>query len=492
MRSVPETRIRAANADPVRPSGDYVLYWMTSARRRNHNFGLQRAMAHAKELGRPLLVLEALRCGYQWASDRLHAFVLQGMRDNADSFARAGVTYYAYVEPEHGAGSGMLKALGEHACCVVTDEFPCFFLPRMIASAAEQLDVRLEVVDSNGLLPLRAMDRQFARAVDFRRALQKVLPDHFDDKPVVDPVRNYGLGVAEVPAAVAKRWPGATDAMLEARPEALQSLPIDHDVAPVGMTGGASAAAKQLRGFLGKGLANYGDRNHPDADSTSGLSPYLHFGHISAHQIFHDVASQEEWSRDRLASQTMGQRTWLGMSEPAEGFLDQLLTWRELGYNFALQRPDYAEFDSLPDWARQTLEQHEPDERPFLYSADEFDRAATHDELWNAAQRELRGSGVMHNYLRMLWGKKVLHWTRSPREALAILIELNNRYALDGRNPNSYSGIFWVFGRFDRPWGPKREIFGSIRYMTSDSTLRKLNLKSYLHRWGPDPGIYAT
>lgn len=180
------------------------------------------------------------------------------------------------------------------------------------------------------------------------------------------------------------------------------------------------------------------------------------------------------------------------MDEPAEGFVDQFVTWRELGFNFTSRRDDYAEFDSLPEWARQTLAQHELDARPFTYSLDEFDQSQTHDALWNAAQRELRETGVMHNYLRMLWGKKVLHWTRSPREAMAILIELNNRYALDGRNPNSYSGIFWVFGRYDRPWGPRRDVFGAIRYMTSDSALRKLRLKGYLARWGADPGLFVT
>jgi deoxyribodipyrimidine photo-lyase len=324
----------------------------------------------------------------------------------------------------------------------------------------------------------------YLRAVDFRRALQKTLPAHLGDFPVGDALRGYALGAARLPKDIESKWPRATPSMLAADPAALSALPIDHEVAPVAVRGGAKEAGRRLKELLSDRLGSYGDRSHPDSDSASGLSPYLHFGHISPHQVFAAIAKQEEWSVDRVSETHRGQRGWLGMSEPAEGFLDQLITWRELGFNFTSRRDDYDDFDALPDWARESLERHELDERPFLYSIDEFAESKTHDELWNAAQRQLRETGVMQNYLRMLWGKKVLHWSRSPREAVAILIELNNRYALDGRNPNSYSGIFWVFGRYDRPWGPRREIFGAIRYMTSDSTLRKLRLKKYLAKWG--------
>jgi deoxyribodipyrimidine photo-lyase len=492
MPSVPESRLRSANQAPVNVGGDYVLYWMISARRRQSNFALQRTVERARELGRPLLVMEALRCGYQWASDRMHAFILQGMQDNAVAFARAGVTYYPYVEPAPGAARGLLQALAKNACCVVTDEFPCFFLPRMVAAAATRLEVLLEVVDGNGLMPIRSTDKLFLRAVDFRRALQKTLLPHLDDSPVGDPLRRYDLGVARVPKTVAQAWPRATESVLGAGPEALHALPIDHEVAPIAMRGGSKAASQRLRDFLDARLVRYGDRSQPDANSASGLSPYLHFGHISPHEVFAAVVKQQQWSMEQVSEQQRGQRGWLGMDEPAEGFVDQFVTWRELGFNFTSRRDDYAEFDSLPEWARQTLAQHELDARPFTYSLDEFDQSQTHDALWNAAQRELRETGVMQNYLRMLWGKKVLHWTRSPREAMAILIELNNRYALDGRNPNSYSGIFWVFGRYDRPWGPRRDVFGAIRYMTSDSALRKLRLKGYLARWGADPGLFVT
>ena len=155
------------------------------------------------------------------------------------------------------------------------------------------------------------------------------------------------------------------------------------------------------------------------------------------------------------------------------------MTWRELGYNMSSHRDDYDQYESLPDWVQATLAKHEGDPREQVYSLDEFATAATHDPLWNAAQTQLVREGRIHNYLRMLWGKKILEWSATPRDALATMIELNNRYALDGRNPNSYSGIFWTLGRYDRPWGPERPIFGSVRYMSSDNTRKKLRANDY-------------
>lgn len=481
---VPSIRVRAVNDRDVRADGRFVLYWMIASRRRLANFGLQRAVEVARTLGKPLLVLEALRCDYRWASDRLHAFVLQGMADNLVDFADAGVTYYAYVEPERGAGAGMLAALAEDACAVVTDDFPCFFLPRMLEAAAAECPVLLEAVDGNGLLPMRAADKVFSRAYDFRRYLQKALPPHLADFPEGDPLRGYDLGAAPLPSGFEARWPAVDEELLTGDPEALAALPIDHEVPPGVLRGGPRAGGLALRAFLSDRLDRYGaERSHPDSDSPSGLSPYLHFGHVSAHQVFAGLAQREEWTRERIVDTRKGQRGWYGMGEAAEAFLDELVTWRELGFNYTSQRDDYEDYESLPEWARNTLEKHAPDARAHVYSLDEFAAGDTHDRVWNAAQRQLRETGVIQNYLRMLWGKKVLEWSRTPQEAMAILIELNNRYALDGRNPNSYSGISWVLGRYDRPWAPERDVYGVIRYMSSDNTVRKLKMKGYLAEW---------
>jgi deoxyribodipyrimidine photo-lyase len=482
---VPEIRIRAANDKPVRSGGEFVLYWMTSARRRRANFALQRALEVAAEVDRPVVVLEALRCDYRWASDRLHSFVLQGMADNSADFAAAGVQYHAYVEPERGAGKGLLAALAARACAVITDDFPCFFLPRMVAAAASRVPVRLEVVDGNGLLPMRVADRVFGRAYDLRRFLQKALPAHLGDFPAGDPLQGYSAGLARLPAELTRRWPAASEKLLRADRSALAALPIDHEVGPGVVTGGAVAAGATLRTFLDRRLARYGEeRSDPDADCASGLSPYLHFGHLSVHQVFAALAKREQWTRSRIKQTQGGQRGWMGMSDTAEAFLDELITWRELGYNYCWQRDDYEDFASLPDWCQATLAKHAADPREHVYGLEEFAAAQTHDPVWNAAQRQLRDSGVMHNYLRMLWGKKVLEWSRTPQEAFATLIELNNRYALDGRNPNSYTGISWVFGRYDRPWAPEREVYGVLRYMSSANTVKKLKMKEYLAQWG--------
>jgi deoxyribodipyrimidine photo-lyase len=257
----------------------------------------------------------------------------------------------------------------------------------------------------------------------------------------------------------------------------------------VATRGGCDAAHAALERFLDDGLSRYGiDRSHPDDGVASGLSPYLHFGHVSPHAVFDRIVALEGWRPSVLEGRRPnGKRDgWWGMSAPTEAFLEELVTWRELGHNHCARNPTtFDRYESLPAWARRTLEAHAKDRRPNLYSLEELAEARTHDELWNAAQTELTTEGRLQNYLRMLWGKKILEWSPSPREALGRLIELNNRYALDGRDPNSYSGIFWTLGRYDRPWAPERPIFGQVRYMSSENTRRKLHVKRYLARYTP-------
>ena len=468
MTSVPEIRVQACNEAPVRPDGEYVLYWMTAFRRLGWNFALQRAADRARELGRPLVIFEPLRAGYPWASDRFHRFVIDGMADHARRLAKTRVLYHPYVEPMPGKGRGLLEALASRACLVVADDYPAFFLPRMVAAAARKLKVRMEKVDSNGLLPLRATGKVFTAAFHFRRFLQKALPVHLADFPEEAPLAApLPRRLAGLPPEILRRWPSA---------------PLDGEPSQ----GGEPAAAAVLERFLEERLGGYGEgRNHPDEEMSSGLSPYLHFGHVAPHQVFAAVASWEEWTPERLGQGSRGAvEGWWGMSPAAEKFLDEAVTWREIGYNMAFHWPDFDRYESLPDWALKTLGKHERDPRPHLYTLEEFEAAATHDPVWNAAQTQLVREGRIHNYLRMLWGKKILHWSATPRRALAVLIELNNKYALDGRDPNSYTGIFWCLGRYDRPWAPERAVFGTVRYMSTESTLRKLRLKRYLERYG--------
>jgi len=452
---------------------------MTAFRRLRDNFALERACEHARALDRPLLVLEPLRCGYAWACDRFHAFILAGMRDNAAQAGKAGVGYYPYVELRRGAGKGLLATLAARACVVVTDDHPGFFHPRMLAAAARALDVRLEAVDSNGLLPIRLAGRAFARAHDFRRFLQKELPGHLERFPARAALRSVGR--APLPRAATARWPAGI-------PDRLDGLPIEHAIAPLPGEGGPLRGERLAREFVSRRLGRYADdRNAPGRDATSGLSGYLHFGHVSSHFVARAILEASGWDPGRIGPRRDGGRTgWWGLDEPAEAFLDQLVTWRELGFNAAVFLPGYEGYAAQPEWAKRTLEAHRHDEREHIYGLEQLARARTHDELWNAAQRQLVREGRIHNYLRMLWGKRVLEWTESPERAAEVLVELNNRYAIDGRDPNSYSGIFWVLGRYDRAWGPERPVFGKVRYMSSANTRRKLDVNEYLARYAED------
>jgi deoxyribodipyrimidine photo-lyase len=492
---VPAIRIRRSNQAPVRAEGEYVLYWMISSRRLHYNFALDRALEHCVALGKPLVIFEALRIGYQWASDRLHRFVLDGMADNARTCQAHGIRSYPYVEPAEDAGKGLLLAFAEKACVIVTDDFPCFFLPRMVASAAKALTVRLEAVDSNGLLPLNATDQVALRAFDFRRFLQKELPKHLSDFPQADPLARVKLPPApSLPRKITSHWSAAAKVILSDATGFLQALPIDHRVAPDPLSGGHANARAHMREFFEKRFRKYTEqRNEPELNVSSGLSPFLHFGHLAVHEVFVEIARREKWDAGKLSLRANASRQgWWNMSPNAEGFLDELVTWREAGYNFAAHRADYDRYESLPEWARKTLKEHAKDQREHLYTLEDFEAGRSHDALWNAAQMQLVREGRIHNYLRMLWGKKILQWTSSPQEAVKIMIQLNNKYALDGRDPNSYSGIFWVLGRYDRPWGPVRPVFGSIRYMSSENTVHKLSVNNYVRKYAPETALRRT
>lgn len=482
---VPAIRIRSLNHNSLTADGHFVLYWMTAFRRPFYNFALQRAVEWAERLQQPLLILEALRCDYPYASERFHHFILQGMADNAESFATTPAGYYPFVETEKGLGKGLFESLARSASLIVADDYPGFFLPKMLQAAAGKISVPLEAVDSNGLLPLRAAEKDYPTAHAFRRFLQKTLPGHLFDFPLRDPlaVTNFPP-LTEFPAAMVQRWPQASADLLAPGADQLARLPIDHSVAITTESGGWREAESYLQRFLKRRLPDYPRRSEPELQVSSELSPYLHFGQISSHQIVARLFEQENWTVARISPETRGKRSgWWGLSEAAEGFLDELITWREVGFNAAVFRPDYDRYHSLPDWARASLAKHRNDPRPFIYQRDQFEQARTHDPLWNAAQHQLLREGRIQNYLRMLWGKKILEWSPDPETALQTMLFLNDKYALDGRDPNSISGIFWCLGRYDRAWGPERPIYGKIRYMTSENTARKFSVKNYLRRY---------
>lgn len=243
---------------------------------------------------------------------------------------------------------------------------------------------------------------------------------------------------------------------------ALGLLNIDRSVGSAGTRGGTVEARRLLRVFLLEKLAGYGDmKDDPGGDLTSGLSPYLHFGQISPLDIMLDLS-------DAPAAQR-------------EAFLEELVVRRELSMNFVFFNPQYDAYESLPAWARATLEKHGSDPRPYIYTRDELENARTHDPYWNAAQSEMVLTGRMHGYMRMYWGKKILEWGRTPQEAYSTALWLNNRYSLDGRDPNAFAGVAWCFGKHDRPWG-ERDVFGNVRYMNAKGLERKFNMRQYLQR----------
>ncbi len=460
----------------VRPLNDVVVgegavvYWMTSQRRLSWNHALDHAVARAQESGGGLVILEPLRADYPYASRRFHTFVQQGMVEHAAICKQAGVAYHSFMEPTAGAGKGLLAAYADHASLIVADDHPGFFFPHMLEAAA-RLPVRIEAVDSVGLLPLSAAGKPFVSAYQFRRFLHKHLVPHLLQPPSGEPLQEAPGG--KVPAEILDAWPAtAVDEPLH--------FPID-DIPPVPETPGGHAPAAVRLAALVSNIDRYPQRNHPDAHAESGLSPYLHFGHIAAAEVAWAVLDQEDWHPGRLGD-AKGQRAgWWGLSEGAEAFLDQLITWRELGHVEARYNPRWRDFESLPGWARETLAAHDPD-RTAPYTLEVLEAAGTDDEIWNAAQRQLMAEGVIQNYLRMLWGKKILEWAPDAETALAWMLHLNDKYALDGRDPNSVSGIMWCLGRYDRAW-QERAVFGKVRCMTSQSTRRKLRLDGYLARW---------
>lgn len=455
-------RVRVVADAPVRADRAYVLYWMTAARRTRFNPALEHAVAWAERLGRPLLVFEGLRSRYAFACERFHAFVRDGMVDNFRSFAEVGVSYVPWMEGEPEEGRAVFARLAAEACVVVADDAPLSFLPRMLAAAAARVDVRMEAVDGWGLLPVRAAPGAFGRAMDFRRFLQKELAVHLDRWPQVDPLALYDLGPARSP--VERRLPA--------------ELGVEKIPGRTPFRGGESNGRAALGAFAGRLDRWNNERAHPDANAGAHLSPWLHWGQLSTFEVVEALAPGAR----PVAVGGRREGGWGGV--PAELFLDELVTWRELCANTACFVEGYDRYASLPAWARATLEAHAGDART-LHELRTLDEARTEDPIWNACQRQLRAEGRIPNQLRMLWGKKLLGWSPSPAEAWERLAWLNNRWSLDGRDPNSWGGIAWVFGRYDHPW-PERPVFGTVRAMTSASAARKLRLGAWLERWSAD------
>ena len=489
-------RVRSYNDQPINTEGRYILYWMIANRRLNHNAALEYAAEMAVLHNVPLLVLEEISTSHRFANDRICTFMIQGMLENIQLFKDNKIRYIPWVETPLSGIKGILHNLSEEAVMVITDDYPTYFPLKAVQYASKSLNRRIVAVDSNGVFPMSWADRAYPTAHGFRRFVHQRFVECMETWPKFNPIPE-GEDVwlsDELFEQLSEKWQfhitpfewlWRVGEVGSSGREALSTIDIDHTVPAVPHArGGRRTSIRMLQEFLTNRLYRYAeDRNAVSAPATSGLSPWLHFGHISSVEIIQNILQTNAWDPETIQMPRKGAREgWWNLDRSVEAFLDQIITWRELGFNNAYHNPDHDKYESLPNWAKTTLMEHASDER-VQYTFEQIRNADTHDEIWNAAQRQLIRDGIIHNYLRMLWGKRILEWAPSPQIAAEWMIELNDRFALDGRDPNSYTGIFWVLGRHDRAWGPERAIFGKIRYMSSANTRRKFDLKPYLQEF---------
>ncbi|MCU0857150.1 MAG: deoxyribodipyrimidine photo-lyase [Pontiellaceae bacterium] len=432
-------RIHNLNDKPAR-AGGFVLYWMQQSQRAEWNHALEYAVERANGLGLPVAVVFGLMENYPEATERHYAFMLEGLAETFRTLEKRGIgTMLEYGHPADVA----LKA-GRGAALIVCDMGYLRHQAEWRVRVAEEAGCEVVEVESNAVIPVEtASDHAEYMARTIRPKLLKRL-DEF-----LQPVQKMKL---------AKRWKRG-----EGTASALKDPDGNADaVSSPRFKGGTAEAKKRLRRFISESLSVYEKHsNQPQTDDVSMLSPYLHFGQISPIYIALEVQK----------------------ADPGSRFLEQLIVRRELAINFVWFTPDYDRFACLPDWAKQTLKKHAEDKRDYLYMREELEQSQTHDPYWNAAMTELRETGFMHNYMRMYWGKKVLEWSRSPEEAFETLLAINNKYFLDGRDPNSYAGVAWVFGKHDTAWA-ERPIFGKTRYMNAAGLRRKCDIEGYAEKAG--------
>ena len=434
---------RSAAAGPV-------IYWMSRDQRARDNRALLHAQKLAIERQSPLAVVFALAPSFLGATLRQYGFMLKGLQETAKKLSALNIPFFLLrgdpVEE-------LTKFAGLHkAGSIVTDFDPLRIKRRWQNDAARALQVPLDVVDAHNIVPCRlASDHQEYGAYTLRPKIRRLVAEYLVPDPPV------------IPHPFPWTW-----AQTHFDPDnILKEISLDRTVQEVGsFRPGEDAAMARLDDFLNQGLANYDKRrNDPCAVGESGLSPYLHFGQIAPLRVALAVAGQA------------------GATASGEAFLEQLIVRRELADNFCLYNDQYDSIDGFPEWSRKNLEEHRSDRREYCYAVQHFEGAATHDPLWNAAQTEMASTGKMHGYMRMYWVKKILEWSATPEMAMATAIYLNDRYELDGRDPNGYTGIAWgIGGVHDRAW-PQHAIFGKVRYMNDNGCRRKFDVPAYIARF---------
>jgi deoxyribodipyrimidine photo-lyase len=459
---------RVVQLNDKSPKGNarYVLYWMQMYKRVDCNHALIFAIRKANELKLPIVVYEGLKYYYPWASDRIHTFILEGVEEKRKTFAKLGIRYIFYLQSDASAPKNTVAALARDAAVIVTDDYPCFIIPEHNRRIAERADIPVYAVDSNGVIPESKFDKEEYAAYTIRPKINKLLDRY---------LRLLPAETVEIPSIGLEVDCPETVVTADNIGDHVAGCDIDHSVPPSEQYHGGTASGRmRLEKFVSEILPDYDRaRNKPDRDGSSRLSSYLHFGFLSPIEIALAVQESE------------------APQESKDAYLEELIVRRELSFNLTRHNPAYDSLAALPTWVHKTMREHIDDERQFTYTLEQLEAGETHDELWNAAQREMVVTGEMHNYVRMLWGKNVIAWSPSYEVAFETLVHLNNKYCLDGRDPNSYAGILWCFGKHDRPW-MERPVFGTIRYMTSGSTGKKFDSKKYIE-WTKDliaPALY--
>ena len=443
-----DARVRRLN-DLGPRAGAYVLYWMQQSQRAEWNHALEYAVLRANERDLPVLAAFGLMDDYPGANARHYRFMLEGLRETGDALGRRGIAFAV----RRGDPAGIALELAQDAALVVCDRGYLRHQKAWRARVARDAGRSVVQVECDAVVPVDVVSHKAEYAA---RTIRPRIHRHLDEFLVapraIRPLRPwtgawpYGLVLDDVGAL-------------------LSALAVDRLVPPVThvFRGGTTQATNRLRRFL-RALAGYAEgRAHPEAGPVSRLSPYLHFGQISPLRIALAVKRARAPVADRAA------------------FLEELIVRRELALNFVERTPRYDRYDALPGWARATLAKHRADARPHRYTARQLEAAATHDPWWNAAMRELKYTGYMHNHMRMYWGKKILEWSVTPEHAYRVAITLNNRWFLDGRDPSSWANVGWLFGLHDRPWG-ERAVYGTVRSMSAAGLERKHDMAAYVRR----------
>jgi len=439
-------RIKRLNRQIVQP-GRYVLYWMQAAQREHYNHALEFAVQQANELSLPLLVFFGITDSYPNANLRHYTFMLEGLKVTHKALAERGIRMIIRCQ---GPVRGVVE-LAKDAALMVTDRGYLLHQNKWRIEAARQIECPLVQVESDVIVPIeRASGKEEYSAATLRGKITKLL-----DKYLI-PVRRMALRKKSLNM-------GFESVDISNIDKVLSDLKIDRTVGPANcFRGGTEQGQKLFREFLRYKLDSYPEqKNNPTIDGLSHMSCYLHFGQISPLYIALKVRDTGSKGRD--------------------AYLEELIVRRELAINFIHYNHKYLSFASLPGWAQATLRFHQKDKREYIYSLEELEGAETHDPYWNSAQKEMVLTGKMHGYMRMYWGKKILEWVKSPRRAWQIAQYLNDKYELDGRDPNGYAGIAWCFGKHDRPW-PERVVFGKVRYMNDSGLLRKFDADAYVRK----------